>query len=399
MNLERIQEETYNTYLHFRDFSDNVGVGLAYDYDMLREQILENHGRVISFNSSMMLYYTYIDNKHKLTCRTKEGLEDKLVNFYMKNFTGLYHFPAVFDRALIFNKKYDYLAPSSIDRYKCDFYKYLDNSPYFNQDIRCITEKDIIKFFNEIMKDKPTSKNVSNIKTVIKMVFSYARMQEQVECLHINSVFNNMQFPQRAFAPKKIQQNRVFNDDHLDKVFNYLSDDNVIDLGIKLTFYTGLRVGELCALKVEDIDIPGKVLTVNRAETVSGTGDNRTYEDAAPKCYKCREVVLSTKAVDVLNKLIVLCRSGFLFPDGESHKHKHVFDRRLRRICDTLHLPAFSMHDIRRTYASKLLDSDVTERFVQDQMGHTDIRTTRQYYYYSTQRQNEYQRMADISAI
>lgn len=399
MNIDKIQEETYNTYLHFRDFSDNVGIGLAYDYDMLKMQILENHDRVITFDEGKMLYTTYIDNKHKLTCKTKEGLEDKLVLFYMKNNTGLYQFSAVFDRAIAFNIKCDYLAPSSIDRYKCDYYKYIDKHPCFNQDIRCITETDIIKFFNEIMAQKPTSKNFSNIKTVIRLVFSYARMQEQVECLRINTIFANMQYPQRAFAQKKIPVNRVFNDEQLDKVFNYLSDENILDLGIKLAFYTGLRVGELCALQVEDIDLSRKILTVSRSETVSGKGDNRVYVDAAPKCYKSREVVLSSKAVNVLKLLIEYCRTGFLFPDGDNHKHAHVFDSRLRRICNSLQLPRFSMHDIRRTYASKLLDSDVTEKFVQDQMGHTDIRTTRQYYYYSTQKEIDYQRMAEISAI
>lgn len=397
MNLERIQEETYNTYLHFRDFSDNVGIGLAYDYDMLREQILENHERVITFDTNKMLYTTYIDNKHKLTCRTKEGLEDKLVNFYMKNFTGLYYFPAVFDRALIFNKKYDYLAPSSIDRYKCDFYKYLDNSPYFNQDIRCITEKDIISFFNEIMKDKPTSKNVSNIKTVIKMVFSYARMQEQVECLHINSVFNNMQFPRRAFAPKKVDEFRVFSMSDFDLLINSLGDNHV-DLGIKLCFFTGLRVGELCALRYKDVDIRRSVLYVRRSETISGTGKNRVYSDSNPKCYRERTVYLSDKALDILIQLRCISRD-YLFPDGKGHKHKHVFDSRLRRLCKKIGLPEYSMHDIRRTFGSKLLSSGVPEKFVQNQMGHSDIRTTQQYYYYSLEHDKDYLRYANISAL
>ncbi len=41
------------------------------------------------------------------------------------------------------------------------------------------------------------------------------------------------------------------------------------------------------------------------------------------------------------------------------------------------------MHKIRKTYGTTLLDSDVDEKFVMEQMGHTDIATTKKYYYFS----------------
>lgn len=399
MNLDRIREESVNTYLNYSSYCDNVGIGLCDNYDMLKAQILEHHNRVITYDMNKMLYSTYIDNKKKITCKTREGLEDKLVNFYLQNCSGLYYFNQVFERALLYNKENDFLAPSSIDRYRVDYLKYLDNSEYFNQDIRCISESDILSFFSELMKEKPTAKVVSNVKTVIRLVFSYARIQEKVECLHVTSVFNEMHFPQRAFAPKKVVENRVFKDDHMNTLFEHLNPDDDVELGIKLCFYTGLRVGELCALRVSDVDFTRRILFVSRAETVHGYGKERIYEDSAPKCYKERCVVLSQKAVDILNHLICFNRTGFLFPDGEGHKHAHVFNSRIRRLCKKIGLPVFSMHDIRRTYASKLLDSEVTENFVKDQLGHSDIRTTRQYYYYSTSKEEEYLKFADISAI
>lgn len=399
MNLDRIQEDAYNTYLHYQDYCDSVGIGLASDYDMLKKEILNNHTRVISYNKTQMLFTTYLDNKKKLSCKTLEGLQDKLVMHYMQNCSGLYYFSAVFERALLFNQEHDYLAPSSIDRYRVDYQKYIFPSSVFDQDIRVITESDIIKFFSVIMESKPTAKCVSNIKTVIRLVFSYARVQEGISCLHVNTVFQNMRFPQRAFAVKKTTENRVFKDDHMNKVFEYLKPDNEIDLGIKLCFYTGVRVGELSALKAEDFDISRRELRIRRAESVSGYGKNRVYMDTAPKCYKERVIILSGKACDVAAALLLNHPSGFLFPDGDSHKHSHRFNDRLRRLCKKINIPVFSMHDIRRTFASKMIDAGCTEKFVQDQMGHSDIRTTRQYYYYSTQHIDDYIRMADMSAI
>jgi integrase len=46
-----------------------------------------------------------------------------------------------------------------------------------------------------------------------------------------------------------------------------------------------------------------------------------------------------------------------------------------------LHLPRRSPHDARRTYATALLNSGASDMFIIDQMGHTDVNTTKQYYY------------------
>lgn len=398
MDLDKIREKSYIKYLQYAEYCDSLGIGLAYDYDMIKKQILENHGRKISFHKSKFLWYTYIDNKTMITCRTKEGLEDKLVEHYLNNVDGLYKLDCVFTRAYGFNAENDFLAPATLDRYKADYEKYIMPTLLANTDIRAITEQDVIKFFNDVMKQKITSKCLSNIKTVFSMIFSYARMQEGVECLHVKSVFQNLRYPRRAFKEKKPTVERTFKSDEIDIIMRSLNDENTTDLGIKLVFYTGLRVGELCALHKDDVNFYKKTLSVNRSEKVSGRGQNRVYVDELPKEYKTRDVVLSDKAVKVLEKLVVRT-NGFLFPKGETHLHARVFDARLRRLCKSLNLPIYSMHDIRRTYASHMLDSDVPDSFVQSQMGHSDIKTTRQYYYYSTTKQEKYKEYANVSAI
>ena len=55
--------------------------------------------------------------------------------------------------------------------------------------------------------------------------------------------------------------------------------------------------------------------------------------------------------------------------------------KKLYRICDYVKIPRKSAHQIRKTYATKLLDSDVPEALIIRQMGHVDIKTTHDYYY------------------
>ena len=398
MDLDKIKEKAYIKYLHYADYCDKFGVGLVYDYDMIKKQILENHSRKISYHQGKMLWYTYIDNNKQLWCKSKEGLEDKLVEYYLNNVDGLYKLDCVFTRAYGFNKENDFLSPATLDRYNADYEKYILPSRLSIMDIRAITESDVIGFFNEIMKQKITAKCLSNIKTVLSLIFAYARMQEGVECLHIKSVFQNLRYPRRAFKEKPASVDRTFKDDEIQKIMSALDDERNVDLGIKLVFYTGLRVGELCALHRDDVNLSGKALNVLRSEKVCGRGKNRMYYDEFPKEYKTRKIVLSNKAVAVLEKLVARS-SGYLFSKKDGHIHARVFDARLRRICKKLSLPVYSMHDIRRTYASHMFDSGVPDSFIQEQMGHSDIKTTRNYYYYSTAKNEQYKEYANKSAI
>lgn len=74
----------------------------------------------------------------------------------------------------------------------------------------------------------------------------------------------------------------------------------------------------------------------------------------------------------------------FLFQTDDGHRiHSHAFNKHLGVVCRSLSLNPRSMHKIRKTYGTTLLDSDVDEKFVMEQMGHTDIATTKKYYYFS----------------
>lgn len=385
--------DAYESYLNYISLYGNIFSGFIFtDYVMLREEVLKNHTRKISFDSEKGLFRTYLDNNKMITAKTREMLEDKIFCWYLDHNSGVYSFPQVLMRALVFNRNADFLSQPTVDRYMVDYRKYLQHSCIFNQDIRAITESDIYEFFSVFMQQKPTARNSSNLKTVIRLAFNYARIHEHIECLHVNTVFQNMQFPKRSFKPDIKSTDRVFSYDFRDKLFSVM-DGNLLDKGIMFDFYTGLRVGELCALASEDFNIHDKTLHVCRGESVSGVGKDRIYFDTEPKCYHDRTVILSDKALSCLQ----VPDSGFVFPYKDSHYHKCSFDSRLRVLCRRADLPNFSMHDIRRTYASMLLDIDgVSEKFVQEQLGHKDIKITQKYYYYTTKHKSEYEKMANL---
>ena len=62
---------------------------------------------------------------------------------------------------------------------------------------------------------------------------------------------------------------------------------------------------------------------------------------------------------------------------------ENTFNKRLSRVCEELRIEHRTSHKIRKTYGTTLLDCGVNESTVSEQLGHTDISTTRKYYYFS----------------
>ena len=81
----------------------------------------------------------------------------------------------------------------------------------------------------------------------------------------------------------------------------------------------------------------------------------------------------------------------YLFQDEKTHKRitENGFNHKLSRICIAVNIPVRTMHKLRKTYGTTLIDHGVDDSIITAQMGHADIKTTRQYYYYSNQSNDE----------
>ncbi len=74
--------------------------------------------------------------------------------------------------------------------------------------------------------------------------------------------------------------------------------------------------------------------------------------------------------------------------------HGKAFSDKICRLCKQNNIVPKSMHKVRKTYATKLLNAGVSEKLVISQMGHTDIETTTEYYWF-----NDYDQEAALLTI
>lgn len=134
---------------------------------------------------------------------------------------------------------------------------------------------------------------------------------------------------------------------------------------VSLSLYTGLRRGELFDLTWADVDIDHAILTVRRAAAKSGRSRHVPLNDAAVECLKAWRS--QTKGQELV----------FQNPK-KGGRFGHVNDS-WRAVMRAANLKSFRWHDMRHTFASRLVMAGVDLNTVRELLGHADIKMTLRY--------------------
>lgn len=141
---------------------------------------------------------------------------------------------------------------------------------------------------------------------------------------------------------------------------------------IVLGYRTGMRIGEILALKWEDINLSEGFLMVRR--TLSGYKNNQP-EITVPKTRKSRRRIdLDEQTLGMLKKKY--CgQDGYVFckKDGTVYSRQAI---NIPRMCHNVGIEPRSFHALRHTHATILLAAGVHPKIVQERLGHAKIGTT-----------------------
>lgn len=258
-----------------------------------------------------------------------------------------------------------------------------------DENIASFTQTKVKDFLKDAVGDgKITHKAYASLKTDLLGIFLFARENGYTN-VSIKEVIEDMSTHFRGkFKPskksKKKDEELVFFDDEIEVITQFCMESNaLVDLGILLMFGSGLRVGELSALKKADIENNYKILNVNKTEQRISSGAEYKIADNPKTEAGIRRVCLTEKYSKLLQKIVELSddNSEFLFADEECERYSSKkFRDRLSCICNKLQMPHRSPHAIRRTYASILAENGISEPIIIKQMGHVNFSITKAFY-------------------
>ncbi len=243
------------------------------------------------------------------------------------------------------------------------------------------TLENYIKHLYEKFKPRSAKRKIA----CLKAFFHYLEVEEFIE----TNPFHKIKYKRREalVLPKSIPINTLSN--LLSKTYetlektgsnNYQRKNILRDIAVmELLFASGIRVGELCALHKEDINVK------NRIMKVKGKGSKERY------------IQLTNKSVlSILNEYQKLFRteindSGFYFINNRG---KRLSEQSVRFMINKYaKLSGVEMHItphmFRHTVATLLLEEDVDIRYIQELLGHSSITTTQIYTHISLSAQKK----------
>ena len=318
--------------------------------------------------------------------KTREELEAYLVNYYKELKKSIY-IKDVFWKWM--NEKLDYgeIKKQSYDKYCAEFKRFFTKDSFICiKKMKNITEEDLERFIKTTIRDMElTRKAYSGLVTLLNGIFKYGK---KMGCttISISTFIKDLYLPKNIFKKNfKDKKTEVFMEDEIPVIIGYLEENpDIWNLALLLQFETGARIGEISTLKKEDIKKHS--ILIRRTEVKIKIDDVwKMVVSELPKTDAgYREIILPPSAQWTISKILELNPNGdFLFMDKGKRIRENTYNKRLNRICEKLNIPHRTTHKIRKTYGTTLLDSDVNDSFVAEQMGHTDVSTTRKLYYYS----------------
>lgn len=364
-----------------------------------RKEYLKKHPYKI-WEGKNKKWYTYLpdENKGRVQKERKSQRDiESLVIDYWKERTENPTVSEIFEEWLSKKVEREEIVKSTRDRYKR---QYEESFLEFGKNkIKDISECDIEDFMITTLHEKNmTARGFSNFRIIVFGIFKYAKKKKYIS-YSITEIVGDIEISRKSFRKKaKSDEETVFMENELPEVMNYLEDNlDIVNIGLVILFKSGLRIGELAALKCEDVE--GNIINVHRTEVFYEEDGKRIYEirDFPKTEAGIRHVILPEKYVGFLQTAKSLSKNGFLLERNGERVKAYIFRSRLKKVCKATNVVSKSPHKIRKTYASILIDSGVSESVIISQMGHTDIKTTKGYYYKN--RKNDEQKKQIINSL
>ena len=350
-----------------------------------RKKILEQHPYKI-WKGKDGKWYTYLPDKQKnrkqIKRKSEKDLQEVIIGFWkeeLENPTIDEVFKEWNDRRLEL-KKISQSTHNRIEQFYKRHYKI-----FGKRRIKSLCWEDFEEFLEEqIPKYNLTAKSYSGLKGVTKGFLKRAKKRKLID-FNVAACMNEMDVSETEFKKTIKEDNQeVYDDEEFEKIAKYLMDNlDLHNMGILLLFVTGLRVGELVALKPSDIK--DNTITIRRTETrLRHEGYSVFDVKEFPKTKAGARTVVVPKDYAWLVKKILLQNpfGEYLFErENGTRFTSGCIRNRLARINKRLGIVQKSPHKIRKTYGSILLDNKIDNKLITDMMGHTNIVCTENHYH------------------
>ena len=237
-----------------------------------------------------------------------------------------------------------------------------------------IREEDVQQFVFDKLNSGRSHKTVKDMLIVLKMVLKYAAKHEYMPYRQIE-----VRFPtdrERSELPVLCRTDQK-------RMMKYMTDNfSFRNLGVYICLSAGLRIGELCALKWENLDVSRGVIvvdkTIQRIYFING-GERHTelLIDTPKSANSIREIPMTKELLRMVKPLRkVVNPSYYVLTNSSRPTEPRTYRNYYNKLMAEIGLPPLKFHGLRHSFATRCIEGRCDYKTVSVLLGHSNISTT-----------------------
>ena len=275
-------------------------------------------------------------------------------------------------------EKKDYIKESTYANYSNNIFNHIIPK-LGNYYLSELNHKVIQDFLLELSKNGRKDNNgglaektIKDITIIVKGSIKKGINEDKIK--HIELTFN---------YPKDNKENKLYvlTKREQNKITNYVLENiNSRNIGLLISLYSGIRIGELCALRWEDVDFKKNCLTINKTiQRVYIKDKDKNISKViitTPKTKNAnREIPINKDFLEILKK-VKSDKKHYILTGNEKYIEPRTYRKYFNKILDELRIKHFNFHSLRHTFATNCISLGVDYKTVSELLGHANVNIT-----------------------
>lgn len=263
--------------------------------------------------------------------------------------------------------------------------------------IHGITQNDILEYSNKLLMSGLSEKTVSDTISVVRSVLRYAAQQG----LSVNFDFQSVRIRQH---PKELC---VLSFTEQEQLTQYLlGNRSEYNIGILVCLFTGLRVGEICALRWTDISLQDHTIhvqnTMQRVQNHTGEAARTKIIITTPKSACSRRTIpIPPILIDVIKEKYTDGSGYFLTNSEQRFVEPRTMQNRFKMVLKQCNIRSVNYHVLRHTFATRCIEIGFDVKSLSEILGHASVSITMNRYVHPSMalKQQNMQMLSNLFAV
>ena len=250
-----------------------------------------------------------------------------------------------------------------------------------------VTEDLVQSFVFTKLEQGLSQKSVKDILIVLKMILRFAVKQGFMQHREIDVKFPTERERQELEVLSRSSQKQIM--EYVQSHFTFMN------LGIYICLCAGLRIGEVCALVWDDIDVESGVInvskTIQRIYVIEG-GEKHTEViiDTPKSKNSIREIPIAKDLLKMIRPFKKVVNGGFyVLTNSAQPTEPRTYRNYYKRLMKELDMPKLKFHGLRHSFATRCIESHCDYKTVSVLLGHSNISTTLNLYVHPNMEQKK----------